>query len=290
MNTKLYIVTAVVGCALAFSACEKVIDVKLDTGVSQLAVSAFVNNKHETQIIVLSKTAGYFNNVPCPPATGASVKITDNKGNTFNFIDYTNEGRYMWTPAVTDTLAHPGYSYTLSITYGSEQYQAVSIANPVPQIDSMNYELKKGDNPSGPKAYYASFFARDIKGRPDYYWIKSFQDGSLLSPQDVNLSIDGAIGGPGGDGLPFIVPVRQSINPGKGFNLGDTCAVEVHTISADLYFFFLEVQTQTRNGGLFATPPANVSTNIKNVNPASVVKAVGFFNIAMVSNGGIKIK
>jgi hypothetical protein len=288
MNIKIYIVFVI--ATLVFSGCEKVIDVKLDTGVSQLTVSAFINSKPSAQVIVLSKTAGYFNNAPCPAATGASVKISDNKGNTFNFTDYTGEGRYTWLPLVGDTLVRAGYSYTLSIAYSSEQYQSVSIANPVPKIDSLNYELRKGDNPTGPKAYYASFFARDIKGRPDFYWIKSFQDGSLLSPQDINLSIDGAIGGPGGDGLPFIVPVRQSINPRDGFNAGDTCAVEVHSISAELYFFFLEVQTQTRNGGLFATPPANVSTNIKNINASSPIKAVGFFNMAMVSSGGIKIK
>ncbi|MCC6691727.1 MAG: DUF4249 domain-containing protein [Bacteroidia bacterium] len=270
--------------------CQKVINVKLDEGVAQLSVSAFINSKSGSQYIVLSQTAAYFNNAPCPAALGATVSITDNKGNTFNFTDYNNNGWYTWTPVAGDTLVHPGNSYTLSIAYGGENYQSFAIANPVPAIDSMNYEFRKGDNPILPKAYYTSFYAQDIKDRPDYYWIKAFKNDSLLSPQQLDLSIDGAIGGPGGDGLPFIVPVRESINPFKGYVLGDTCAVELHSISAETYYFFLQVQIQTTNGGLFAEPPANVATNIKNTNAKAVAKAVGFFNVAMVSTSGKKIK
>ena len=286
---KTFLLTAL-SLFILISGCQKVIDVKLDEGRSQLSVSAFVNSKRDVQIIALSTTAPYFLNAPCPPATGATVTIKDNKGNTYPFIDAGNDGRYQWMPKASDTLARPGFSYTLSINYNNEQYQAISIANPVPPVDSMNYQFTKGGGPDSKEGYYAAFYARDIKGRPDFYWIKSYKNGGLIAPHNINLSIDGAIGGPGGDGLPFIYPVRYSVNPQDGFALGDTCSVEVCTISASTYFFFQEVTQQTSNGGLFATPPANVSTNILNLNTSSPIKAVGFFNVGMVASGGIKIK
>src|SRR4051812_32218837 len=166
---------------MAITSCTKEIDVTLDNGVSQLAVSAFVNNKPGTQQIILSTTASYFNNAPCPPATGATVKITDSKGAVFNFNDAGNTGSYSWSPNPGDTLLHPGYSYTLSIDYAGQQYQSVSVANPVPKVDSINYQFRKGNNPSGPKSYYLAFYATDTKGRSDYYWIKTFKNDTLLS-------------------------------------------------------------------------------------------------------------
>jgi hypothetical protein len=45
-----------------------------------------------------------------------------------------------------------------------------------------------------------------------------------------------------------------------------------------------------QNGGLFAEPPANVPTNIQNVNKDSGVKAVGWFAAAAISRKGVRIK
>ncbi|MBL7892234.1 MAG: DUF4249 domain-containing protein [Bacteroidia bacterium] len=276
---------------LLFVSCEKVIDIKLDQGTSQLAVDAFLNNKPGTQVIKLTTTAGYFNNAPCPAAIGATVNIIDSDSNVFNFIDNSGTGKYEWIPSAGDTLIRQAHLYTLTINYNGEQYRATSFAFPVPPVDSLNYEYLKGNGPSSAEANYASFYARDIAGMPNFYWIKSFVNGTFLNnPSDLIVSQDGAFGGDGADGLPFILPIRQSINPEKGLMAGDTISVEVHSITPEAFFFFQQTTQQTQNGGLFATPPANVISNIKNVNSASKVTAVGFFNTALVSTNGIKIK
>jgi len=291
MKRYLYIVIVITILTGVLTSCQKEITVNLDQGTSQLAMSAFINNKPETQTIILSNTTGYFSNTPSPAATGATVSVKDNKGNNYNFVDAISKGRYEWVPNPGDTMIRLGYTYTLTINYNSVNYQAVSLANPVPKIDSMSDVLSTGFTNGGPKgSYVAQFFATDFKGRPDYYWIKTYKNDSLLDPQGLNISQDGGVGGPGVDGLPFIYPVRHSINPRKGYALGDTCYVEVHSISYETFFFFGNVTQQTNNGGLFATPPANVGTNIKNTDPKSSVKAVGFFNVAMVSSAGLRIK
>jgi len=284
-------VVFLIALLLSFSACTKEVNVNLNPGVSQLCVSAFVNNKPGTQTIVLSNTESYFANTPCPPATGATVKVTDNKGNQYSFLDKNANGNYQWTPAPGDTLIRVNYTYTLSISYSGQNYQAVSMANPVPPIDSMNYQLQKGRGGFGKTdSYYAAFFATDIKGRSNYYWIKSYVNDSLINPTSLDLSVNGSTGFAVGEGLPFIYPVRESINMDGGFRLNDTLNVELHSINPNTYFFFQEVVTQTNNGGLFATPPANVSTNILNADPSSKSTAVGFFDTEMVSLSGIRIK
>ena len=279
-----------------FTSCEKVIVVKLDEGTSQLAIDAFLSNKPGAQKIRLTKTSGYFNNAPSPAATGASVKIADNEGRVYNFTDVNNNGDYVWTPSPGDTLVRYFNSYTLSVIYSGEEFRGSSIAYPSPLIDSVRYATKQesgsGGSTNGEQGYFASFYAYDISGMTNFYWIKTYKNGLFYSkPSNMNLSQDGAFAGGGSDGFLFILPIREAITPDDNpLFLGDSVDVDIYAITPETYFYLNEVLQQTTNGGLFATPPANVSCNIKNVNPTSSTKVVGWFNIGALSSNGIKVK
>ena len=287
-----FFVGVIFSVVLLTAGCTKQINLQLNGSVPQLTVSAFINSLHKTQTVVLSISEPYLANTPSPAALGATVNIKDSKGNSFSFVDNSNTGYYSWIPGPTDTMVHVGYSYTLTVADNGEQYQAVSKANPVPKIDSMNAVIGPTFNPKDAPSYLVSFYATDIPNRTNYYWIQGFKNDSLVNPTQVNTSIDGSMGGSAGNGLPFIYPVRTSINPKRngGYLIGDTCFVELHAINQETYYFFQAVATQVQNGGLFAKPPANVGTNLVNVNPASSVSAVGFFNVSMTSVAGIRVK
>jgi hypothetical protein len=279
---------------VVLTSCEKVIPVKLDKGVSQLTVDAFLDDQPGTQKIRLTKTGGYFDNVPNPAATGATVKVTDDLGHNYIFVDNSNSGDYLWIPLPSDTLVRVFSTYTLSVKYAGEEFQATSIAFPTTVIDSVTYKPKK--NASGKitstTAFTASFYAKDIAGMTNFYWIKSYKNGIFYSkPANINLAQDGAFPGGGTDGLTFILPIREAIIPqGDSIARGDSITVKLYSITPQTYFYLNEVVEQTTNSGLFATPPSNVSTNINNVNISSSTKAVGFFNIGQVSIGGVKVK
>jgi hypothetical protein len=276
-----------------FCSCEKVIQVKLDEGTSQLTVDAFIDNNFTAQKIRLTKTGGYFDNVPNPAVTGAIVKITDDSGHVFIFAENTVPGDYIWTPSITDTITIFN-SYTLSVISAGEEFQATSIAYPVPAIDSVNYITKKipaGEN-KGKDQYIGSFYANDIEGMPNFYWIKSYQNGVFFSkPQQMNTSQDGAFAGGGTDGLMFIQPIREGIFPfDSKIASNDSITVNLYALNPETYFYLNEVYSQTTNSGLFATPPSNVSTNIKNINPNSTTKGLGWFNIGEITTGGVRIR
>jgi hypothetical protein len=277
-----------------FSGCQKVIPIKLDSGTSQLTVDAFIDDQWGTQNIRLTNTGAYFDNVPNKPVTGATVDITDNQGHTYNFVDNTNSGNYTWTPSASDTLVRLFNTYTLSVINAGEQYQATSIAYPTAPVDSVPYTLKKSivGSPLGNGIYTASFYAKDIKGMTNFYWIKSYKNGVYYSkPIDINISQDGSFAGGGTDGLTFILPIREGIIPlTDSLFVNDSITVKIYAITPQTFFYLSEVIQQTTNGGLFATPPSNVSTNIINVTAGSTSKPVGWFNIGQVSIGGIKIK
>ena len=70
------------------------------------------------------------------------------------------------------------------------------------------------------------------------------------------------------DGELFIYPIRYSgVNDFlRSFKKDETVRLEIHSISAIAYGWFNLVRNENQNGGLFATPPANIFSNIIAVN------------------------
>ncbi|MCX6181730.1 MAG: DUF4249 domain-containing protein [Bacteroidetes bacterium] len=272
-----------ISALLFFTACEKVISVDLDEGKKQLIVDGFITNEATTQKIKLSITQPYFDNATPPAATGAIVKVISSEGDTFKFAEQSNTGEYIWTPSVNDSICKVGIKYTLQINYEGSLYESFNATQQVPSIDSLKFSKSEGFGPPG-NGYTAEFFANDFGGQNDYYWIKYYKNDSLFSdPASILVSINGAIFAPGADGFLFIAPVRFGINDGaKQYQLGDSVKVEVLSITEDTWQFFGEAKTQMNNGGLFATPPSNVRTNISKTS-GNGMSAMGWFSTSALS-------
>ncbi len=271
----LFLTVLVVG----LTGCETVIDAKLDTGPTQLSVDGTLTDQPGSQTIRLTQTAAYFSNSAPTPATSATVTVSDDAGKTYSFADPDNDGSYVWQPGAKDTLGRIGRTYQLAIAYQGETYRASSKMNRVPPIDSLVFVKRKLNPLSSTEGYRGEFYAVDIPGAADYYRIRFFRNGELQNkPGNIITSQDGAFRGASTvtDGLTFIVPIRQAINPDSLFAMNDVVTVEVQSISLAAYDFWEELRTQITNGGLFATPPVNIPTNIVNTN-ASGRKATGFF-------------
>jgi hypothetical protein len=272
--------------AIALSSCETVIDASIASAPTQLAVDAWLTDQPGEQQIRLTQTNNYFNNARPAPALSASVTVGDNTGRIFNFTDPDNDGVYTWKPANardTTRLGIIGRTYGLGIQYNGESYVAVSQMPRVPVIDSVTFSKEKVSPVSKEEGYRAQFYATDLPGAVDYYYIRFYRNGQLQNrPQDIILAYDGAFRGSANtDGLMFIRPIRRSINPDKFYALNDSVRVELRSITADGYLFWELVKAQLQNTGLFATPPANVPTNIRN-QKAGGQSAVGFFLVSPV--------
>lgn len=271
---------------IALNGCTTVIDAKLDTGPTQLSVDALLTNQAGTQTIRLTQTAGYFDNSSPPAATSAIVTVTDDKGNVYRFLDSTNTGYYVWKPTGKDTLGHVGRTYQLTIAYGGETFRSSSKINRVPPIDSVVFVKRKLNPISTTEGYRAEFYAMDIPGQADYYRVRYFRNGELQNkPANLITTQDGGFRTSTGvtDGLMFIAPIRRSINPDSLYALKDIVKVELHSLTGEAFTFWQQVRAQVTNGGLFATPPTNVPTNINNANPAGR-PATGFFITSAVSS------
>lgn len=292
--------------SLVLTACDDVIDVNTGTSTPVLNIDAWLNNKPGTQTIYLTMTQDYFNNAnPPPAASGATVSVTDNRGNVYTFSEdvQSAEGAYRWTPGGGEVLGVTGLTYTLNVNYGGETFQASCRVGRVPAIDSLTYA--EWDRPmvrdNGKTFYRGEFWATDLPGKGDTYWIRTYKNGVLLSkPSELNVAYDAArVSGSEFDGVTFTTPVRTGINPTETdanddpvspVEPGDSLYVEIHSLTEASFNYMNEVLKQTdRNGGIAelfsAVPLANVSTNIVNLD-GNCSPVVGFFNVSVVSGRG----
>lgn len=272
---------------LALTACEDVIDLDTETGPTQLVVDGWVTNQAGPATIKLTQSAAYFDNSVPKPVLGATVTVTDEANVVYEFKDLKSNGLYVWTPPSKNTpLGHVSGTYWLSIKTNGEEYRATTQIRPVPRIDSVNYYFEKPPvaPQNGPaEGYVAEFYARDLFGKGDSYWIKTYKNGKYFNrASDISTAYDAGFS-PGGniDGIIFILPIRQSINK-ELWTKGDSLKVELHSLSDETYYFLQAVNIESSNQGLFATPPTNIPSNVQNVK-ASGPKALGFFGGSSMS-------
>lgn len=287
-----------------WTACEDTIDVNLDEGDPLLVVDAWINDLPQEQVILLSLTQSYFSEEDAPVVTDAIVTVTSDAGTRYDFTE-RNQGEYVWSPTpLVPTFGEVGTDYTLSVRMESgEEYQAFSSMNRVPTVDSVSFKFEE-ETIFLPDSYLAEFWARDLVGVGDTYWIQAYKNGEFLNlPSDITIAYDAGISQGDGDtdGRVFLQPIREGINPDiededgdqlSPYAIGDSVYVEIHSITNDAFDYLLEVSTQTdRPGGfaeLFSQPLANVPTNIVPVNGDN--PAVGFFNTASVSGNGRRLE
>lgn len=250
---------------LTVTACEDIIDLKLDDAPPRLVIDASLNWQKGTdgkdQVIKLSLTAPFFNSA-IPPATGATVSVTDSNNNTFNFIEEGNTGIYKnesFIPEINGV-------YNLNITYNNELYTATETLMPVVPIESV--EQKNDGGFSGDeielKAYYT-----DPLGIENYYLfefnIVKFIS-TYLEVYDDEFT----------DGSRIF-----AFYSNDDMQLVDEVLITAHGISQRTYEFYniLLEQTDENNGDPFETQPATVRGNcINQTNPENY--PLGYFRVS----------
>ncbi len=287
MNYK-YILSALLLSSIIYTSCEDPIEVDNGFEAPQLVIDAWINNNSdEEQIISLSFSQDYFDNRLPDPISDAQVSISSSN-QTFDF-NHIGDGKYSWTPGIGEEIDTIGTEYTLNIEYNGESYTSTTALNPVPEIDSIRIYFE--DEAFGAdEGLYAELYARDLPGKGNTYWVKSYRNDTLLNkPQELNIIYDATFdAGTDIDGTAFIRPLRFAINAldedglPRNLEVGEKVKCEIHSISNEAFRFLQIVQEQTTNGdnGIFTLPIANSKGNIFD---SSGERALGVFNIAAIS-------
>ncbi len=279
-----------------FSSCEDVVQIKLDEGSELIVIDAFINDLRIDQKIRITRNSSYFSSTDPEPLTNAVVSLKDltlNKAYSFN---YENNGNYVYKLINSDTIAKTNHQYELSVSLNEITYSSIATQHRGAKIDSVSAIIRDtrsgGFGSAKRPPFICLLFAKDkTDSNADYYWIKTYKNDTLFSgSRDINVCIDGT----GGEVYDVNVDSTAFTPPSaflgfKRYNKNDVCKVEIHSISKDSYFFFIQALAQINNGGLFAKTPENIKTNIVTPKEAKT-KAVGQFNMATVASAKKIIK
>lgn len=288
--------TAFVLLGFSQTACEDIIEVNVEQKQKKLVVDAFIDNQLQTQTIRLTESIPFFD-LPGtePPVTTATVVLADTStGKIFPFI-HDSMGYYRWNPnEISGDTLKVGSSYALFIIENGDTVVGITKLHPTAdRIDSLRTVPTKGNGPPFiDTGRYCEIFAYDLPGIGNHYWLKTFRNDTLLGDiNDLNISQDMGNNSNGQDGDLFIYPVRFSqLNEFlRPYVDGEKVRVEIHSISREAYFWFQLIVNESNNGGLFATPPVNIMSNLFYLNQNPKRGIAGFFNVAAVNAAEITV-
>lgn len=269
------------------SGCEDEIKVSVDYPEPKLVVDAFINNLPQTQTITLSRAVNYFDTNTAPAVINAQVLLFDTTAGKPFFFAHSQNGKYQFTPnQLTGDTFTVGHDYALFILVDGDTLVSFCNLSRTASIDSIRLVDVEGNGPPiNTTGYYVELMAKDAFGKGDFYWIKTFRNDTFLSSIDqLNISADMGNTSTDVDGELFIYPIRYSgVNDFlRSFKKDEKVRIEIHSISGIAYAWFNLVRNENQNGGLFATPPANIFSNIIAINKNPKNKLGGLFCMSAV--------
>ncbi len=174
-NVKLIISLLII---TAFSSCEDVIDVNLNTAEPKLVIDASIKWQKGTvgnnQKIKLTTTTSYYNNI-IPIVSGATVFIINSTNTVFNFIETPATGEYLcndFIPIIDET-------YTLTVIYNGNTYVSTDKLISTPIIETIEQETVQGL--SGDEIQI-KFFYQD-NGLQNNYYLIGFKKSGIIFPE-----------------------------------------------------------------------------------------------------------
>jgi len=243
------------------TSCEDVIDVDLNKSAPRLVIEATINLLEDgtaTSIVKLSTSAPFFEN-QVPIVEDASVKITDEIGNIFNFV-YVSEGKYE-----SNLIPQLGLNYSLEVIYEDEVYTATE---QLYEGSSLEYVEQRNDGGfTGEEVELKAFFT-DPAGIENYYFFEGLSErGDHLDAYDDEFFDGNTIFG---------------LYLADDLTSGDEVVFNLYGVNNQFYSFMYVLLQQTGSGGPFETQPATVRGNIINETNRDNFP-LGYFRISEIS-------
>jgi hypothetical protein len=242
--------------SLAFSSCEKVIEVNLDDSASVIVIEATITNNKEPFSVLVSKTTPYFGTTTSTLVSGATVSVRAENGEP-KYFNESSPGVYN----LEKTIAQPNYWYIVDVEYEGITYSARSYLNEfVPITDfSISHFDGLGFVESG---YKICCFIKDPPGIDNYYRMKILVNGKTVTDDgEFNLYSDELFDGK------EVGLVQQS----AVFQETDTITIELQSIDEATYNYFNTLETISGIEILQSASPSNPTSNFDN-------DALGYFS------------
>ena len=217
--------------------------------------------KERLESIKLSLTAPFYE-IDVPPANNASVIITDNNNNTFEFNEEGNTGIYTNNTFIPEIERE----YNLTIVYNGETYIATETLKPVTEITRVEQNLEGGF--TGDETEIKAFF-NDPVDQENYYFFEFTPSLPVIPTLDTFK--DEFVNG----NEIFGLYIEEDLDSGQSVTIRN------HGVSERFYEFMFILLQQSESEGPFGTQPATVRGNcINQTNPNNY--PLGYFRLSEV--------
>ena len=272
--TLLYLISLLIIALPLFTACEKVIELDLDTQEKELVIDAHIDWEKGTtgqeQTILLSYTQPYYSQEAPESASGATVLVADNQGNIFPFVEHI-AGTYK-NVNFSPTL---GRRYALIVQYQGKEYVASDILKEVPQLTEDNItQSNDGGFTRNEIMLTLRFDANTGENNNFVLRIKASSDGvtRLYGFNDRYFP----------DGRFSSKILSLSNKEEEKFKPGDTVEITLFRVS-ETYMNYIRVlsNNSSNNAGLFSIPNRVRGNIVNRANPQE--NPLGAFRVAQYS-------
>lgn len=250
---RIIIVVFIIG--VLFGACEKVIDIDLNTANPNIVVESELFRGINDFKVQLSYTSSFFKDEEQEPVDNATVTLIEEGGES-TVVEYVEEGLYV----VEAYEAKNDKVYTLSIDLDGVNYSSTAAMPPFVPLDSLRQDEVMGPFGDGGKVVFMHW--KDDPDQENFYRvIYALNDTIRRSRADVFIFDDSFTNGNTTE-IPLFV---------RSFEEGDTVDVQFLSIDPKAYDYLLTLNTIIGNGQPSAAP-ANPNTNFTN-------GALGYFAV-----------
>ncbi len=284
ITTVIFIVTIILFC----TSCE--VDITNDLSIANSAPRLVVegglernlNTPVTRQRIRLTTTRDFLNNDETVPLVeDAVVTVTD--GNMAYDFSYSGNGVY----TNTELIPELNTTYTLTVLWNDEEYEARETLTEVPAFDRVYSEFEE-ETLITDEGYFAKFDTTDPSGVANFYYHRVARNGAFIIVPDPGNSDVLVLSDEFFDGQK-----RVGVNPNDEilFALGDEATVQQLGISERYYNYLYEVFVQSSSGGFSFVgnpPPESVRGNVRNMTNSDN-RPLGFFYTADVAEATFEI-
>jgi len=248
-----YLIIALTVILLAYTSCQKVIDLKLNNAAPQLVIEGNVTDQFQPQSVMLSTSVPFSAQSVYPPVSGATVTITDKALGTFTLVEGP-KGTYSTVPF----KGNYGDTYTLSVQTGGKTYTATSTMPNLVPLDSLTVRGDVFDNknsrtitvnyqdpPNIANQYLFVMYINNKQVNTIFTNDDSFTNGRYVQGDLFQNDID--------------------------INLHDTVTVNMECIDENIYKYWFSLSQQQGSGPGGGTAPSNPPSNLSN-------NALGYFS------------
>ena len=253
--------------SIVAASCIERIDVMTDYISSRWVIYGYITTDAKQHSIRITRSAGYFTEDSPAGVSGAAVTISDDAGNVF-YLDENPEDPGLYQTA-DDVRGEEGKTYTLDVQANAQHYRASAHMIHLNDIDSVQLQTSAFSENLVEVRVFADF------PKENHYNIFVSVNDSLRNSTINRFRVTSNFN----SGMSCYVLRKSPDDDDENNNRlrpGDKVTVTINAISEEYATFISTAQTELNgNIPIFSGPPANVPSNIREVNTQTL--ALGFF-------------